>query len=240
MNLPLIPFTTLLVFLVFDQFIHISLNGLNKMGLLEKILMEILVMIVTIFTVHKFTTTNLLIVLNFIVIYAYLLNSNIYKSFKNLSKESFIFNKYAANARRGNSNFYSLNNLYPDNVKKVDGSEFNTLAANEIPPDDAQFYFEGEKEAVAAAAVASAAPLSFASAAAEQVASTMAPNMIYAAKDELVFSEPEISAAAAAAATSESVEIEDNALTTYPVAAPASASSSASSFIIFIKNLFFP
>ena len=242
MNLPLIPFTTLLVFLVFDQFIHISLNGLNKMGLLEKILMEILVMIVTIFTVHKFTTTNLLIVLNFIVIYAYLLNSNIYKSFKNLSKESFIFNKYAANARRGNSNFYSLNNLYPDNVKKVDGSEFKTLAANEIPPDDAQFYFEGEQ-------VASAAPLSFASAAAEQVASTMAPNMIYAEKDELVFSEPEISvatadAAAAAAATSESVEIEDNALTTYPVSAPASASASAStpasSFIVFIKNLFFP
>ena len=238
MNLPLIPFTTLLVFLVFDQFIHISLNGLNKMGLLEKILMEILVMIVTIFTVHKFTTTNLLIVLNFIVIYAYLLNSNIYKSFKNLSKESFIFNKYAANARRGNSNFYSLNNLYPDNVKKVDGSEFKTLAANEIPPDDAQFYFEGEQ--VAAAPAASAAPLSFASAAAEQVASTMAPNMIYAEKDELVFSEPEISAAASAAASSESVEIEDNALTTYPVAAPASASASASSFIIFIKNLFFP
>ena len=233
MNLPLIPFTTLLVFLVFDQFIHISLNGLNKMGLLEKILMEILVMIVTIFTVHKFTTTNLLIVLNFIVIYAYLLNSNIYKSFKNLSKESFIFNKYAANARRGNSNFYSLNNLYPDNVKKVDSNEFKTLAANEIPPDDAQFYFEGEK-----VAAASAAPLSFASAAAEQVASTMAPNMIYAAKDELVFPTPETSAAAAAAATSESVEIEDNALTTYPVAAPASGE--ASSFIIFIKNLFFP
>ena len=243
MKLPLIPFTTLLIFLVFDKFIHIKIDGLNKIGLLEKILTELVVMIAIIFTLHKLTTTNVLIVLNLIVIYAYLLNSNIYNSFRNLSKETFVFNKYAANSRRSNSNFYSLNNLYPDNVKQVDSKDFKTLAANDVPIDDAQFYFEGEPT------VATDTPQSFAAAAASKVASTTAPNMIYAAVDEAVPAGVAAGVAAGAAAGDElgfhpeSVEVEENPLTSFPIVSADTLSEPSgpfSSFMIAIRKLFFP
>ena len=236
MKLPLIPFTTLIIFLAFDKFIHIKIDGLNKIGLLEKILTELLVMISLIFAFHKLTTTNVLIVLNFIMIYAYLLNSNIYNSFRNLSKETFIFNKYAANSRRNNSNFYSLNNLYPDNVKNVDSKDFKTFAANDVPIDDAQFYFEGEPTA------AVDTTQSFAAAAADKVSSTTAPNMIYAALDEpeavgVTFSTNELSF------HPESVEVEENPLTSFPIVLANTLSEPSgpfSSFMIAIRKLFFP
>jgi hypothetical protein len=240
MKLSLIPFTTLLIFLVFDKFIHKKIDGLNKIGLLEKILIELLVIIALIFTLHKLTTTNMLIVLNFIVIYAYLLKSNIYNSFRDLSKETFIFNKYTANSRRNNSNFYSLNNLYPDNVKQVDSNDFKTLAANEVPINDAQFYFDGETTASVDT------PQSFSAAAADKVASTTAPNMIYAAVEEPE-PEPEPDMADVSADElgfhPESVEVEENPLTSFPIVLADKLSEPSgpfSSFMIAIRNLFFP
>ena len=218
-----IALTTLIVFLIFDKGLYIILN--NGSHILSKMLIELVMIVAVVFTVHKFSINELLISLICIIIYAYLLNSQLYKSFQYYSKEQFTFSKYTAHSRRhkSNSKVYKLNNLYPDNIKRNDSTGFNTVEIEAQPvANDNAFYFNTIPTTTEAPTTTTEAPTT---------TTTEAPTTT-----------TEAPTTTTKGLRVENIEEETNPLSSFPIVKDDQlykTPSIFSSMVIFIKNIFF-
>ena len=111
--------STLVIVLFFSHFIHLHDEKMSQKKKVEKLLIELMIMISIVFIFNKYTTENLLIALITIVLISYLINNDFYKLFKSLSREHFQLLNTMVHPDNSPA-FYEFNNLYPQKTKTKD------------------------------------------------------------------------------------------------------------------------
>ena len=111
--------TTLVIVLFFSHFIHLHNEKMPQKKKVEKLLIELMIMLSIVFIFNKYTTENLLIALITIVLISYLINNDFYKLFKSLSREHFQLLNTMVHPDNSPA-FYEFNNLYPQKTKTKD------------------------------------------------------------------------------------------------------------------------
>ena len=111
--------STLVIVLFFSHFIHLHNEKMSQKKKVEKLLIELMIMISIVFIFNNYTTENLLIVLITIVLISYLINNDFYKLFKSLSREHFQLLNTMVHPDNSPA-FYEFNNLYPQKTKTKD------------------------------------------------------------------------------------------------------------------------
>ena len=111
--------STLVIVLFFSHFIHLHNEKMSQKKKIEKLLIELMIMISTVFVFNKYTHENLLLALITIVLVSYLINNDSYKLFQSLSKEHFQLLNTMVHPDNS-PKFYEFDNLYPKKTKTKD------------------------------------------------------------------------------------------------------------------------
>ena len=111
--------STLIIVLFFSHFIHLHNEKMPQKKKIEKLLIELMIMVSIVFIFNKYTTENLLVALITIVLVSYLINNDSYKLFKSMSKEHFQLLNTMVHPDNS-PKIYEFDNLYPQKTKAKD------------------------------------------------------------------------------------------------------------------------
>ncbi len=111
--------STLVIVLFFSHFIHLHNEKISQKKKIEKLLIELMIMLSIVFIFNKYTTENLLVALITILLVSYLINNDSYKLFQSLSKEHFQLLNTMVHPDNS-PKFYEFDNLYPKKTKIKD------------------------------------------------------------------------------------------------------------------------
>lgn len=130
---------TLVVLLLFTNFLAYENDKMTKRKYAEKLALEFVAILCIIFIFSKFNTLNLLLALSIIIIVSYGIENSLYKTFKKIVQEDFQI-RSSHTEDKNSISYYNLNHLYPDKtrIKKEPNFEFVE------PEDNNEIQFENE------------------------------------------------------------------------------------------------
>lgn len=136
----MIILVTIVILLLFTNFLAYENDKMTQKKYAEKLALELIAILCIIFIFSKFNAVNLLLALSIIVIFSYVLENTLYKTFqKMVQKENFQIR--SSHTKDKNSiSYYNLNHLYPDKTRIKKEPNFKVVE----PENNAEIQFSNE------------------------------------------------------------------------------------------------